>query len=98
MGRVLSLCGGIATLVVFGCGTESLDAQHASGGARNTGGTSGTVAARPAGGAASSDGGGTSQSGDCHPVLASDYDQSCTVDADCVPVGQISSCPARACD
>lgn len=30
----------------------------------------------------------------CRPVLASDYDQSCTVDTDCVTVGEVSSCPA----
>jgi hypothetical protein len=34
----------------------------------------------------------------CSPVLASDYDQSCTVDTDCVAVGEISSCPASGCD
>ena len=34
----------------------------------------------------------------CSPVLASDYDQSCTVDTDCVAVGEVSSCPAFACD
>jgi hypothetical protein len=34
----------------------------------------------------------------CSPVLASDYDQSCMVDADCVAVGEVSSCPAFACD
>jgi hypothetical protein len=33
-------------------------------------------------------------SGDaCSVVLASDYDQSCAVDTDCVAVGQVSACP-----
>jgi hypothetical protein len=34
----------------------------------------------------------------CSPVLASDYDQSCMVDTDCVAVGEVPSCPAFACD
>lgn len=34
----------------------------------------------------------------CSVVLASNYDESCTVDTDCVGVGQVSSCPAAACD
>jgi len=33
----------------------------------------------------------------CSIVLASDYDQSCTVDTDCVSVGQVPVCPALAC-
>jgi hypothetical protein len=41
---------------------------------------------------------GTADSASCAIVLASQYDQSCTVDSDCVPVGQVSSCPAGACD
>jgi hypothetical protein len=36
--------------------------------------------------------------GACIPVLASSYDQSCTVDSDCVAVGEVPSCPAAACD
>jgi hypothetical protein len=32
----------------------------------------------------------------CTPVLASDYDQSCDADTDCVGVGQVPSCPAFA--
>ncbi|MDP9002417.1 MAG: hypothetical protein M3O46_20180 [Myxococcota bacterium] len=36
--------------------------------------------------------------GPCSIVLASDYDQSCVVDTDCVAVGQVASCPAFACD
>jgi hypothetical protein len=34
----------------------------------------------------------------CSPVLASDYDQSCTVDTDCVEVSEVAECPAAACD
>lgn len=34
----------------------------------------------------------------CSIVLASDYDQSCVVDSDCVAVGQAPQCPATACD
>ena len=34
----------------------------------------------------------------CRIVLASDYDQSCVADTDCVAVGQIPSCPAAPCD
>src|SRR5580704_9553349 len=34
----------------------------------------------------------------CKIVLASDYDQSCVVDTDCIAVGQVSMCPAEACD
>ena len=34
----------------------------------------------------------------CRPVLPSDYDQSCTGDTDCVPVGEVSSCPDLTCD
>ncbi|MGO9838206.1 MAG: hypothetical protein ACLP1X_28840 [Polyangiaceae bacterium] len=34
----------------------------------------------------------------CSVVLASDYDQSCTVDTDCTLVGEVPSCPAEACD
>jgi hypothetical protein len=38
-------------------------------------------------------------SGDtCVPVLASDYDQSCTVDADCVLVSEVPECPVDRCD
>jgi hypothetical protein len=35
--------------------------------------------------------------GACTPVLASDYDQSCDADTDCVGVGEVPSCPALAC-
>lgn len=35
---------------------------------------------------------------ECAVVLASDYDQSCAVDSDCVAVGEVASCPAEACD
>jgi hypothetical protein len=31
----------------------------------------------------------------CSPVIASDYDQSCTVDTDCVAVGEVPSCPVE---
>jgi hypothetical protein len=34
----------------------------------------------------------------CSPVIAADYDQSCTVDSDCVAVGEVAQCPASACD
>jgi hypothetical protein len=34
----------------------------------------------------------------CSPVLASDYDQSCTVDSDCVAVGEEPQCPASGCE
>jgi hypothetical protein len=34
----------------------------------------------------------------CSPVLASDYDQSCVADTDCVTVGQVTQCPAVPCD
>ncbi len=34
----------------------------------------------------------------CSIVLASNYDQSCVVDTDCVAVGEVSSCPATGCD
>jgi hypothetical protein len=34
----------------------------------------------------------------CNIVLATDYDQSCTVDTDCIAVGQLGQCPASACD
>jgi len=40
----------------------------------------------------------TTDSASCSIVLASQYDQSCTVDSDCVPVGEVGSCPASACD
>jgi len=34
----------------------------------------------------------------CSPVLASDYDQSCTVDSDCVAVGEEPQCPTSGCE
>ncbi len=34
----------------------------------------------------------------CTPVVAADYDQSCTVDSDCVAVGEVARCPASGCD
>lgn len=34
----------------------------------------------------------------CSPVLASDYDQSCTLDSDCVAVGEEPQCPAAGCE
>lgn len=33
----------------------------------------------------------------CIVVLASDYDQSCVVDTDCVSVGQVAKCPVTDC-
>jgi hypothetical protein len=46
------------------------------------------------------DSGGDAQldAGACNPVLASDYDQSCDADTDCVGVGEVPQCPASACD
>jgi len=54
------------------------------------------------GGAAGSGGGGGSGSASSNPapctvVLASDYDQSCMVDADCVSVHQVPKCPVTDC-
>lgn len=37
-------------------------------------------------------------SASCAIVMASQYDQSCKVDSDCVAVGEVPSCPASACD
>jgi hypothetical protein len=34
----------------------------------------------------------------CTTVVASDYDQSCAVDTDCVAVGEVTQCPASPCD
>jgi hypothetical protein len=34
----------------------------------------------------------------CSIVVASDYDQSCAADTDCVAVGEVSGCPAIECD
>ena len=34
----------------------------------------------------------------CSPVLASDYNQACIEDTDCVQVGQVPQCPPTACD
>lgn len=44
------------------------------------------------------DGSVSSGPGPCTTVLASDYDQSCVLDSDCVDVGQVAQCPAHACD
>lgn len=41
---------------------------------------------------------GSPDGGGCRVVLASDYDQACTHDTDCVAVGEVPSCPAAACD
>lgn len=45
-----------------------------------------------------SDAGAPSDAGACSPVLASDYDQSCVADSDCVQVGEAPQCPPTACD
>jgi hypothetical protein len=56
-------------------------------------------AAACGGGAAEApDGGASASNGACMPVLASDYDQSCVADTDCVSVGEVPTCPASACD
>jgi hypothetical protein len=34
----------------------------------------------------------------CSIVLASNHDRSCTVDTDCLAVGEVPSCPAGGCD
>jgi hypothetical protein len=34
----------------------------------------------------------------CSIALASDYDQTCVVDSDCVAVGQVGECPANPCN
>jgi hypothetical protein len=60
------------------------------GGASNEGGTGGPDA--------SPGDAGTTGASTCSVVLASQYDQSCTVDSDCVAVGEVPSCPATACD
>jgi hypothetical protein len=46
------------------------------------------------GGRAGSD---LSETGLCTPVLASDYDQSCLGDSDCVAVGEAPECPPTGC-
>jgi hypothetical protein len=39
----------------------------------------------------------TAEVSSCSPVLASDYDQSCLVDSDCVVVGEMPQCPPMPC-
>jgi hypothetical protein len=36
-------------------------------------------------------------SGECIPIIAADYDQSCIKDSDCALVAQIPQCPATGC-
>jgi hypothetical protein len=56
------------------------------------------VAEASCGDAAARGDAGATDSASCAVVLASQYDQSCAVDSDCVPVGEVGSCPASACD
>ena len=79
-------------LIVAGLGAcGATPAQLPDGGAAgsNTGGSSGSAGA--SGGSTSSD------PGACIVVLASDYDQSCVVDTDCVAVNEVRRCPITDC-
>jgi hypothetical protein len=90
---IFAICGFLA----FGCGgaVDSGPSDSSSNqevGAHSTEG--GGEPAHPA------DEAGTDAGVDaaCSVVLAANYDQSCTVDSDCVGVGEVPSCPATACD
>ena len=67
------------------------------GGVSSDGATSAGDASRGNADASPGDAG-TTGSASCAIVLASQYDQSCIVDSDCVGVGEVPSCPAAACD
>jgi hypothetical protein len=78
-------CGGNVT------GNGPADASNVFGDASKNFDAGGTLDAGQ-----SSDVQSTAENG-CNIVLATDYDQSCTVDTDCIGVAQVSECPAGAC-
>jgi hypothetical protein len=79
------------------CGRNPL--QFPDGGApgSNASGSAGSASSNPAGGSGGSADGGGAGSASCTVVLASDYDQSCVLDADCVSVSQVPKCPVTDC-
>ena len=99
-------CGSVSPLNVdggsAGTGGGGRDAAVTTGGgghgAGGNVGTSGQAGTTGQGGHAGVTGTGTPKPASCNVVLASDYDQSCVVDTDCVGVGEVPMCPATACD
>src|SRR6266404_2735538 len=61
------------------------------------GGAAGSASSNPGGGSGGRPDGGGAKSASCTVVLASDYDQSCLVAADCLSVGQVPKCPVTDC-
>jgi hypothetical protein len=91
---VIAACAATPLQVSDG-GTGSAADTGGSAGAAGSGGSAGrTRGTSGAGGAAGSD---SSSSGSCTVVVASDYDQSCVTDSDCVSVGQQPECPVVDC-
>jgi hypothetical protein len=73
----------LAASAAAACGVGSYQGSDAGAAGSNTGASSGSA---------------TSPRALCSIVLASDYDQSCTLDSDCVEVGQVPQCPITTCD
>jgi hypothetical protein len=106
LGAALMVCSFFA----WGCGgtTATNGPVDAASGADGSNGSSVDASMGVSDGGSSPDAGQpASSSGDaatnadaasCSPVLASDYDQSCAVDTDCVEVSEVAECPAAACD
>ena len=100
------LLGGATCEVPAGSSAQDCDVSHPAGafcclafdgGVSSDGATSAADASRGNADASPGDAG-TTDSAPCAIVLASQYDQSCVVDSDCVGVGEVPSCPAAACD
>jgi hypothetical protein len=81
-GRVLVTVLAVCSFLASGCG-------GAVAGNGQTDGASGSGEGNSSGDAATN-----VDATACSIVLASNYDQSCTVDADCVAVGEVPVCPA----
>ena len=77
----------LAAIGNVGCGATPIQVPDA--------GAAGSGGSNPGDGSADA---ASSNPGGCHAVLASDYDQSCVVDTDCVGVGEVPTCPVSACD
>lgn len=86
-GATLALA--LAAIAIGACGATPLHDPD--------GGAAGSAPFTPERGSGGSPDAGGAESASCTVVLASDYDQSCTEDADCLSVSQVPTCPVTDC-
>jgi hypothetical protein len=98
MARPLAEVGGEAGMTAGDSATSETDATTQADAPTMDAGTDVTAESEVSSGASADASLDSSADGSaCTLILPSDYDQSCTLDSDCIAVGEVATCPPDAC-